>query len=211
MEVSRRNELVTRLWNMGAICCEGVSLKTGQVSPIYFNLRLLISDPQFLAEMAAEMWEKGTREFDQIPNLVCGVPYAALPLATCISLNKNLPMIMCRKDRKDYGTKQLIEGKYQRGDESIIIEDVTAYGSSVAEIAQLLRSEGLAVSKGIVILDREQGALPYLRDIHGVDVKCLLTLEDVLEALVSTNKISDSKAEEMRSFVKQHRHPDQVV
>lgn len=64
---------------------------------------------------------------------LCGVPYTALPIATCVSVNTNLPMLIRRKEPKTYGTKKLIDGEYSCGDNVIVIEDVITSGSSILD------------------------------------------------------------------------------
>ncbi|KAK6037235.1 putative orotate phosphoribosyltransferase, partial [Cooperia oncophora] len=117
-------------------------LKSGQMTPIYIDLRRLISQPKTL-RMAAQVLCDIINAKDLKYDYVVGVPYAALPLATHVSDILNVPMLMKRKETKSYGTRKAIEGIYTPGHTALLIEDVVTSGESIRETAEALRAEGL--------------------------------------------------------------------
>ncbi|OXB81597.1 UNVERIFIED_CONTAM: hypothetical protein H355_008759 [Colinus virginianus] len=131
---------------------------------------------------------------------VCGVPYTALPLATIISSENQIPMLIRRKEAKDYGTKRLVEGTINPGETCLIIEDVVTSGSSVLETAEVLRKEGLKVTDAVVLLDREQGGKARLEE-RGIRLHSVCTLSGMLDVLQQQGEVDVEMVEKVKNFI----------
>ena len=115
-------EIILNLESLNGIKFGSFELKNGITSPIYFDLRVIISKPKLLREIARILWKRVVVESIEKPDLLCGVPYTALPLATLISNETDIPMLIRRKEVKNYGTKKIIEGSFENGNHCLIIE-----------------------------------------------------------------------------------------
>jgi len=147
--------------------------------------------------VTAAMWEKvKDLNFD----LVCGVPYTALPIATVMSVENNKPMIMRRKEVKDYGTKKAIEGKFEAGQNCLVVEDLVTSGSSVFETTEPLEHEKLKVTDIVVLVDREQGGKKHLEE-KGYNLHSVLTISSMLEILQKENKLDENMVNKVKKFI----------
>ena len=136
--------------------------------------------------------------------ILCGVPYAALSLASGLSLQQKMPMIMRRKERKAHGTMKLFEGEYKQNQIVLVIEDVIVSGASIIETTELLRKEGLIVKEAVVLLDREQGGLERCLD-RGIKVFPLLKASDLRDILVDANKITYETMQSTKLFLQENQ------
>ena len=154
--------LAEELWKLDAIGFGDFTLgRTAVHSPIYINLRRLISNPKALARCAKIIKEElealmSMRNPHVHPfTLVAGVPFGGLHVATAFSLGVNTPMIYIHPPATDKA--DVIEGIYVRGQSCLIIDDLITGGGSILQTAATLSEAGLVVRDAVTLIDRQEG------------------------------------------------------
>ncbi len=192
------SSLADGLLSAGCIKFGSFTLKSGLQSPIYIDLRQIISYPKLLEQIgAAYLPLLKDLKFDRI----AGLPYAAIPIATAISLQGNYPMIYPRKEAKSYGTRAEIEGEYHAGETVLIIDDLATTGGSKFEAIEKLTGAGLIVKDVVVLVDRQSGAKESLEQA-GFNLHAVLTISVLLDYWEETGKVDKDKIAETRNFLK---------
>ena len=194
----RISTLAAGLLSAGCIKFGEFTLKSGLKSPIYIDLRQIITYPDLLEQVgAAYLPLLKALKFDRIAAL----PYAAIPIATAISLQGHYPMIYPRKEVKSYGTKAEIEGEYHAGETAVVIDDLATTGGSKFVAIEKLTSAGLRVKDVVVLVDRQSGAKESLAEA-GYDLHAVLTINMLLDYWDKMGMINRDKIEETRAFLK---------
>lgn len=192
-----KKEFFLECYKLSIIKFGRFTLKSGIESPFYVDLRPLASDPKILKNLANYLLEMLPLDnFD----LICGVPYAALPMATAMSLESYIPLIIKRKEAKSYGTKKLIEGIYQKGQNCLLVEDVITSGKSLVETIAEVEQEDLKVADIVVVLDREQGGKQLLES-KGYRVHTLFNISEVCSILQENGELSDEEVARIQDFL----------
>ena len=191
------SSLADGLLSAGCIKFGDFTLKSGLKSPIYIDLRQIISHPSLLARVAEAYLPILQRlTFDRL----AGLPYAAIPIATAISIAGNYPMIYPRKEAKSYGTKAEIEGEYHAGETAVIIDDLATTGGSKFEAIEKLTGAGLIVKDVVVLVDRQSGAKESLAQA-GYSMHAVLTISQLLDYWEEAGKVERKNIQAARIFL----------
>ena len=184
-----KDSLSTRLFEAGCIQFGTFTLKSGLTSPIYLDLRLLVSHPPLLHEVARAM-ANTARElmFERI----AAVPYAGLPIGVALALEMNWPLIYPRREVKEHGTRRAIEGYFQPGETALLVDDLITRGDSKLEAIAPLEAAGLTVRDVLVLIDREQGGEEDLAR-RGYHLHAILQLSQLLDDLRESARITSDQ------------------
>ena len=189
--------LAEDLLQAGCVRFGQFSLKSGVQTPIYIDMRQLVSYPHVLNEVsAAYLPILRQLKFDRI----AGLPYAALPIATAISLKTGWPVVFPRKEARSYGTRVEIEGRFKVGERVVIINDLATYGLSKFEAIDKLVTAGLVVEDVVVLIDRQAGSREALASA-GIRLHSVLTLSDLLDYWERNERIPGEQITAVRRFM----------
>jgi uridine monophosphate synthetase len=173
------------------------TLKSGQRSPIYLDLRILASYPSLLRRVAEAYRPLLTGlHFHRLAAL----PYAALPIGTTISLQTGWPLIYPRREIKDYGTQAAVEGVFNPGETTVLVDDLATTGGSKFEAIERLTAAGLKVRDVVVLIDRQGGASEALSKA-GYQLHSVFTLSQMLDHWEMTQGVPKDRIEAVREYI----------
>jgi orotate phosphoribosyltransferase len=118
---------------------------SGWKSPIYCDNRRVLSFPYVREFIKSEM---SNVIFDQFPGaqLLAGVATAGIAWGAMAADQLKLPFIYVRPKPKEHGLGNQIEGYYEKGQETVVIEDLVSTGKSSLEVVNVLKNSGLNVT-----------------------------------------------------------------
>ena len=177
----------------GVLCFGEVTLKSGRLSPYFFNSGLFNTGESLarLGRYYAQSIEQSGIEYD----CIFGPAYKGIPLVATASValydhhQRNVPYVFNRKEAKDHGEGGVTVGAKLEG-RVLIIDDVISSGMSVDESVEIIRAAGATPAGVSISLDRmERGleseltAIQAVEERHGIKVASIVTLDDLITYL----------------------------
>jgi orotate phosphoribosyltransferase len=148
------------------------TLRSGEISDVYFDKYRFEADPILLRSIVDEM----VALIPERTEMLGGLELGGIPLATMLSSVTGLPAIFVRKQAKTYGTRRLAEGADPQGRVVLLVEDVITSGGAVRHAAVELRGLGAIVTDVVCAIDRSDPDEDPLGG-DGIVVSAVLTRE----------------------------------
>lgn len=167
-------------------------LASGAQSSYYFNCKptMLNSEGMYLIGNLFFEIIKGMNLKDM--KAVGGLTLGADPISSAIAYTyflkgESIEAFVVRKEPKQHGTMQWVEGNVSEGDSVLITEDVVTTGGSTIKAIERARKSGLNVLGVVVLIDRQEGGKEAVEAL-GVPVETLLTKDEIFESYNSGNQ-----------------------
>lgn len=147
------SEIAADLLKIGAIKLspeEPFTWASGWKSPIYCDNRLSLSYPDVRAKIKTALALAISQKFDGI-DVIAGVATAGIPQGALVASELALPFIYVRSSSKGHGLQNMIEGKIEKGQKVLLIEDLVSTGGSSLAAANALREAGAEVAGMVAI------------------------------------------------------------
>jgi orotate phosphoribosyltransferase len=153
-------------------------LRSGKRSRYYLDKYRFETRPELLRPLG-ERIAAAVREHAGEATRLAAPELGAVALAAAASLESGLPFLIVRKEAKEYGTANRLEGPYEEGECVCLVEDVVTSGGALLESVVALREAGLVVNTAVCVVDREEGGADALAR-HAVRLRPLFRARELL-------------------------------
>ncbi len=197
-----KKQVAEGLLSIGAVFLrpdEPFTWASGIKSPIYCDNRLTLTAPKVRTTIEEAMAETIRKNYPQCEVLM-GTSTAGIAHAAITGHIMNLPMGYVRGAAKDHGRTNRIEGRLEKGDKVVVVEDLISTAGSAIETVEALREEGAEVL-GIVSIFT-YGMKKGIERLSAANVKnvSLCELDTLLDVAVEKGYIKGSDSEKIINF-----------
>ena len=155
-------------------------LRSGKRSRYYLDKYRFETRPDILAALGDRIARAAAQHEPEAVRLA-GPELGAVALAAAASLAGGLPFLIVRKEAKEYGTANRIEGVFEAGQRVCLVEDVVTTGGAAVSAIEALRAAGLECRTAVCVVDREEGGVDALARV-AVRLQPLFSVKDFVGA-----------------------------
>lgn len=179
----------------------GFTLTSGKKSDVYIDVKKTALSSQAMELIGFAYFQKLKLDpVDAVGGMTLGadpICYAAALISTLHG--KYLDVFIVRKESKEHGTKQQIEGDLKPGAFVVVIDDVVTTGGSTIKAIKAAQEAGFNVTKVIAFVDREEGGKENIEKETGVRFDSIFTKSDLME--VHKKRLEQDEKEKSKAVV----------
>ena len=146
-----KKELIRRLKEVGAVKFGEFILSSGQKSNVYVDIKHACTYPDIL-KLITELMANKVKDLD-FDKIAC-IELGGVPLAVALSMKMEKPLVIFRKQKKDYGIKDDCIGVIKAGERFVVVEDVTTTGRSALSVVERGEKRGGRVVAVLCVVNR---------------------------------------------------------
>ncbi|MFD1471404.1 orotate phosphoribosyltransferase [Companilactobacillus mishanensis] len=174
---------------------------SGIKSPIYTDNRLTIAYPDFRQQIAKDLADLIKENYPEA-NVISGVATAGIPHSTGVANILNLPLNYVRSKPKGHGTKRQIEGRCQKGDKVVVIDDLISTGGSVLQAVDVIRDAGAEVVGTAAIFTYNLPEADKNFEMHETTLKTLTNYPVMIEMAQSLGYVESEDMDLLHQWYK---------
>lgn len=172
---------------------------SGWKSPIYCDNRMALSFPA-IRTFIKEGLVKAIRDTYKDVECIAGVATAGIPQGALVADELNLPYIYVRPKPKDHGMGNLIEGKIEKGQKVVLVEDLISTGGSSLKAAQALKEAGFKVLGMVAIFTYGFDVAEKNFEEAGIRLVCLSDFNHLLKEAVRKKYLDENQLVYVKSW-----------
>lgn len=163
--------LLTQLHNLNVVVHQQTTLRSGEISDYYCDMRRVFAAPAVLKALAATI----VGVLPSSATCIAASGYGGLPLGAVVAILAHLPFVGVRGEPKDHGTAGRLAGYIPTAhDKIVIVDDVLTSGSSIRETVSGLVSSKATVVAAVVLVRRNEVSFPF-------PVQALFEIDELLQ------------------------------
>ncbi|OQO99997.1 orotate phosphoribosyltransferase [Parageobacillus galactosidasius] len=197
-----KKEIAAHLLEIGAVSLEPqepFTWSSGLKSPIYCDNRLTLAYPNVRNAIADGLTKLIRAHFSNI-EAIAGTATAGIPHAAWVSERLNLPMCYVRSQAKGHGKGKQIEGKVDKGQKVVVVEDLISTGGSSLNAVRALREAGCQVLGIVAIFTYGLEKAKQAFAENNVEVYTLTDYDTLIETAVELGVVTEQDLTTLRKW-----------